>query len=216
MYTKNVTALPQACASVLTAATFYEVLGVDETADAAAIRKNYLKISIRVHPDRNRDPQATAAFQRVSEAFATLSDDQKRRDYDQQRLRTPFEKTTATKDVEFSFVDALRVFRAAVSAAQMAGFACNTPMADCIRIASALLALRDVGAGSTFTDTAGIAAGMLGTAAAAVSLLPESWQLKVKEHATPENALKAVGTAVVVAGVLSRAMQQRTSDTTSR
>ena len=199
-----------ACAAVLEAKSYYDVLQIpDGCRDTGMIRKSYLKVSIRVHPDRNKDPQATAAFQRVSEAYAVLSDATKRREYDAQKRSVPVMETTPM--AEFSFVDALRVFRAAVTAAELAGFGGDTPLANTVRIASALLALRDVGAGSALTDAAAVAAGVLGTATAAVALLPESWQTKIQKACTPENALKAVGTAVLVAGVIGSALESQRS-----
>ena len=43
---------------------------------------------VLVHPDKNPHPEATRAFQRVAQAWAVLSNPQKRRDYDQDLRRT--------------------------------------------------------------------------------------------------------------------------------
>jgi len=61
---------------------YYEVLGVGRDASAADIKKAYRKLALNYHPDRNKDPGAEAVFKEVSEAYATLSDDQKRAQYD--------------------------------------------------------------------------------------------------------------------------------------
>lgn len=64
---------------------YYEVLGVARSADAAEIKKAYKKAALQHHPDRNpEDPTgAEAKFKEVSEAYSVLSDDEKRRVYDQ-------------------------------------------------------------------------------------------------------------------------------------
>lgn len=63
---------------------YYEVLGVARDANAQDIKKAYRKLALQHHPDRNPDdPEAEAAFKEVSEAYAVLSDDEKRRMYDQ-------------------------------------------------------------------------------------------------------------------------------------
>ncbi|KIW09709.1 hypothetical protein PV08_12052 [Exophiala spinifera] len=51
------------------------------------IRKNYLKISTLIHPDKNADKETTTAFQRVNAAYEVLSNPQKKREYDA-KLRT--------------------------------------------------------------------------------------------------------------------------------
>ncbi len=63
---------------------FYEVLGVDRSADKATIDKAYRKLAIRYHPDSNRnDESAVAKFKEASEAYEVLSDPEKRARYDQ-------------------------------------------------------------------------------------------------------------------------------------
>ena len=63
---------------------FYEVLGVERTADDREIKKAYKRLAMKYHPDRNReDPQAEEKFKEVKEAYEILSDGQKRTAYDQ-------------------------------------------------------------------------------------------------------------------------------------
>lgn len=62
----------------------YGVLGVSRTASPDEIKKAYRKLALEFHPDRNPDnPQAGEKFKEVSEAYAVLSDADKRRQYDQ-------------------------------------------------------------------------------------------------------------------------------------
>ena len=63
---------------------YYEVLGVEKTADDSAIKSAYRKLAKKYHPDMNPgDKTAEAKFKEASEAYAVLSDPDKRRQYDQ-------------------------------------------------------------------------------------------------------------------------------------
>jgi molecular chaperone DnaJ len=62
---------------------YYEILGVPRGADEAALRAAYRTIAMRDHPDRNPDdPAAEERFKEASEAYAILSDAERRRAYD--------------------------------------------------------------------------------------------------------------------------------------
>ena len=63
---------------------YYEVLGVGKDADDAALKKAYRQIAKKYHPDMNPgDAEAEKKFKEASEAYAVLSDPDKRRQYDQ-------------------------------------------------------------------------------------------------------------------------------------
>ena len=63
---------------------YYEVLGVAKNADAAEIKKAYRKLSLQYHPDKNPgDKEAEEKFKEAAEAYDVLSNEEKRRRYDQ-------------------------------------------------------------------------------------------------------------------------------------
>jgi len=65
---------------------FYKALGVTKDTPAADIKKAYRKLARELHPDRNPgDAAAEARFKEVSEAYDVLSDDVKRKEYDEAR-----------------------------------------------------------------------------------------------------------------------------------
>lgn len=62
---------------------FYEVLGVDRDADAAALKSAYRKKAMQYHPDKNQgDKEAEAKFKEINQAYEVLKDEQKRAAYD--------------------------------------------------------------------------------------------------------------------------------------
>jgi DnaJ-class molecular chaperone len=63
--------------------SFYKILGVSEKASKDEIKKAYRSLSLKHHPDRNNNKlESQQLFQKISEAYETLSDDQKREEYD--------------------------------------------------------------------------------------------------------------------------------------
>ena len=61
---------------------YYEVLGVSKDADAKTIKRAFLKLARKLHPDVSNEPDAEEKFKEVNEAYSVLSDDQKRANYD--------------------------------------------------------------------------------------------------------------------------------------
>jgi curved DNA-binding protein len=62
---------------------YYETLGVDRKADQATIKKAYRKLALKYHPDKTKGDKASEEkFKTISEAYAVLSDQKKREQYD--------------------------------------------------------------------------------------------------------------------------------------
>lgn len=69
---------------------YYSILGVDASADDATIKAAYRKLAKELHPDTNKSPGAEARFKDVGEAYDTLKDPQKRREYNAQKAGPQF------------------------------------------------------------------------------------------------------------------------------
>ena len=67
--------------------SFYKVLNISESATPDEIKKSYRQLSMKWHPDKNPDNQeeAKAKFQKINEAYETLSDPEKKQMYDMQK-----------------------------------------------------------------------------------------------------------------------------------
>ncbi len=62
---------------------YYKILGVEKNASSAEIKKAYRKMAMKYHPDHAKDDKAAEEkFKKISEAYAVLSDEEKRKQYD--------------------------------------------------------------------------------------------------------------------------------------
>ena len=62
---------------------YYETLGVSKTASADEIKSAFRKLAKKYHPDVNKEPGAAEKFKEIGEAYSVLSDETKRKQYDQ-------------------------------------------------------------------------------------------------------------------------------------
>ena len=74
---------------------YYEILGVPKDATTDQIRKAFQQKARKLHPDVNKEPDAEERFKEVSEAYAVLSDADKRKRYDAMRSGSPFAGASA-------------------------------------------------------------------------------------------------------------------------
>lgn len=66
----------------MTKKDYYETLGVSKDASKEEIKKAYKKLAMKYHPDVSKEKDAAEKFKQLSEAYAVLSDDEKRKQYD--------------------------------------------------------------------------------------------------------------------------------------
>lgn len=93
----------------------YNVLELNDNASQEEIKKSYRRLSLLFHPDRNNNsPESTIRFQKISSAYETLSDEEKRKNYDFQlkgtSQSTNFQNFFNQPNKEFDATDILNFF----------------------------------------------------------------------------------------------------------
>lgn len=88
---------------------YYEILGVNKNAPPDEMKSAYRKLAMQYHPDRNKSPDAEEKFKEISEAYAVLSDSNKRQQYD--RFGHAGIDTRYTQEDIFRGVDFEDIFR---------------------------------------------------------------------------------------------------------
>ncbi|XP_023852470.1 dnaJ homolog subfamily B member 9 [Salvelinus sp. IW2-2015] len=71
------------CDSEATTRDYYEVLGLPQSATDRQVKKAFHKLAMTYHPDRNKSPNAEKIFREIAEAYEVLSNEEKRKRYDQ-------------------------------------------------------------------------------------------------------------------------------------
>lgn len=104
---------------------YYERLGVSKSSTPTEIKKAYRKLALKYHPDKNKgDKEAEAKFKEISEAYAVLSDPEKKNQYDTYGS-TNFHQRYSQEDIfrGFDINDILRQF--GFAGGQSSGFRAN-------------------------------------------------------------------------------------------
>ena len=86
---------------------YYQILGLTETADTETIKKAYRRLAKECHPDAYPgDKKAEERFKQITEAYAVLSDAEKRKEYDRGRTKADRKQRAASGADFFSFMNA--------------------------------------------------------------------------------------------------------------
>jgi DnaJ-class molecular chaperone len=89
--------------------SYYEILGIPKGSSKDVIKDAYRKLAMQYHPDRNKSPGAEERFKEISEAYAVLSDDEKRKQFDNLGS-TGFDQRYSREDI-FRGADFDSIFR---------------------------------------------------------------------------------------------------------
>ncbi|CAG2164392.1 unnamed protein product [Oppiella nova] len=95
---------------------YYEILGVTKEAVDSDVKKQYRKLALQFHPDKNKAPGAAEAFKMIGTAFAVLSDAQKRKQYDMYGSEEEQRKRSQTQYYENGYYDYNRGFDGDINA----------------------------------------------------------------------------------------------------
>ncbi|CAG2117417.1 unnamed protein product, partial [Medioppia subpectinata] len=95
---------------------YYEILGVNKEATDSDVKRQYRKLALQFHPDKNKAPGAAEAFKMIGTAFAVLSDAEKRKQYDLYGSEEQQRKRSQTQYYENGYYDYNRGFDGDINA----------------------------------------------------------------------------------------------------
>ena len=84
---------------------YYPILGVSQDANFQEIKKSFRKVAKKYHPDRNKSPHAEEIIKKINEAFETLSDRRKRKQYDRESSNIFDQKDSNSEEKEENLSD---------------------------------------------------------------------------------------------------------------
>ncbi len=79
---------------------YYSILGVSTNSTYAQIRRAYRNLALKYHPDRNNSLSAADMMKKINEAYETLSDEQKRFDYDNDKYASNIQLKMHMKNIQ--------------------------------------------------------------------------------------------------------------------
>ncbi|XP_062403617.1 dnaJ homolog subfamily B member 9a [Sardina pilchardus] len=79
---------------ILARKDYYDILGVPKDATERQIKKAFHRLAMKLHPDKNKSPDAETKFREIAEAYETLSDEKRRQEYDQMGHNAFFREAT--------------------------------------------------------------------------------------------------------------------------
>jgi len=95
---------------VIAKSDYYDILGLTRGASEDEIKRAYKKLALKFHPDKNRAPNATDAFKKISTAFACLNNPEKKRIYDEHGTEENFQQRYHFNQEQFDPNDIFQAF----------------------------------------------------------------------------------------------------------
>ena len=172
--------------------TYYDILGVDCTADAKAIRQAYLRASLKYHPDKNLNhvEESKARFIDIGKAYDVLKDPVQRATYDDELRRGTWQKRPATPTAGYdNYRDAFDAHVAGMSEAELQ--AAMGAAAIVGSLVGSLLTSRAT-RGSSLLSTAGSLVGSIAASQVASTLVKSLHEQSVERVAYQEERRAAV------------------------